>query len=121
MSGGFGQGRALRCVLIGAGALLATACTTNPTRDERIRGETQPYIGQPLTAFMQATGEAPYDKYDTSDGRRHFLFERSRFMQIPGYGGGTLTCKRTVETEPDGRGGTPDAFRIVSITSTGAC
>ncbi len=78
----------------------------------------QPFIGQPLTAYLQATGDTPNS---ISDGRRHFVFERSRFVSAPGVYTGTITCKRTIETQPEGKGGTPDAFKIVGITSIGAC
>ena len=101
-------------------ASLCCACTVNPSREDRIRSEMQPFIGQPLTAYLQASGDTPDSMYNTADGRRHFVFERSRFVAVSGYSG-TTTCKRTIETQPDGRSGTPDAFRIVSINSIGAC
>ena len=73
----------------GSGVALL-ACIVNPPREQRIQDEMQPFIGQPLTADLQASGDTPNGIYDTAHGRRHCVFERSRFVAALGVYAGTL-------------------------------
>jgi hypothetical protein len=109
-------------------ALAVAGCTANPSREESIRAQAKPFIGQPLTSFVQATGQQPDGYYDTADERRHFTFDKSRFVTAPGYGAGafqvapyhgTFRCRWTAETQPMSAAASPDSFRIVSLTAVG--
>ena len=117
-------------------------------REAQVQEQSQALIGQPVTAFIDATSLAPVSEIKTKAGKT-FFFEKSATSYVPpvsGGGGGyynnaqiaqavsqfnasmatpghyvTSTCKSVVKTKKTGHSGGMEDYIITEIALSGPC